>query len=95
MSWWRFNGNESVGDTLPFKVKWMTVIPGQWGSPDALVLPSFGMFATVSLCFEGSFANVYFFHIFLSASAAAPPAAAATATAADGHQPTVEAEPEL
>lgn len=53
------------------------------------------MFATVSLCFEGSFANVYFFHIFLSASAAAPPAAAATATAADGHQPTVEAEPEL
>lgn len=58
------------------------------------------MFATVSLCFEGSFANVYLFHIFLSASAAAPPAAAAaaaaaTTAAADGHQPTGEAEPEL
>lgn len=78
-------------------MKWEK-IPGQRGSPDALVLPSFGMFATVSLCFKGSFANVYFFHIFLPASVAAPPAPAATtaaAAAADGHQPTVEAEPEL
>lgn len=56
-----------------------------------LVLPSFGVFATVSLRFEGSFANIYFFHIFLSASAADPPAAAA---AAGGHQPPVEAGPE-
>lgn len=53
------------------------------------------MFATVSLRFERSFANVYFFHIFLSASAADPPAAAASAAAADDHQPMVEAEPEL
>lgn len=32
-------------------------------------LPSLGVFATVSLCFESSFANIYLFHIFLSASA--------------------------
>lgn len=57
-----------------------------------VVLPPFGMFATVSLCFQGSFANVYFFHIFPPASAAAaPPASAAATAAADGHQPTVEA----
>ncbi len=38
-------------------------------SRDCLILPSFLMFATISLSFEGSFANIYLFHIFLSASA--------------------------
>lgn len=37
-------------------------------STDRLILPSFLMFATVSLGFEGSFANIYLFHIFLSTS---------------------------
>lgn len=43
-----------------------------WGlkqSPDWFALPSFLMFATISLCFEGCFANIYLFHIFPSPSA--------------------------
>lgn len=36
---------------------------------NTLFLPSFRMFATISLGFEGSFANIYLFHIFLSTSA--------------------------
>lgn len=33
------------------------------------ILPSFWMFASISLGFQGCFANIYLFHIFLAASA--------------------------
>lgn len=93
MSWSPFNGGETGRKASPIQSEMNDSDSGENEAPwDAHVLPSFGMFATVSLRFERSFANVYFFHIFLSASAADPPAAAA---AADGHQPMVQAEPEL
>ena len=46
-----------------------TIMRLMLGVQCCIVLPSFRMLATISLCFEGSFANIYLFHIFRSASA--------------------------